>query len=945
MEMKKGVILLVVTLIFCSFFVSAMNVSQDIYDELAENNNVTVFVSLNADLGTKKINSVKETLGENLTIDYNSGNLISAEINESQLEELKNNSFVSSIIEVPVRKIFLTDSVPLINATSLWTRQINGINLTGYGETVCILDTGVNFSHADLIGKNLTCMLDCISGSCVEDCSIGDWHGHGTHIAGIIGANGVLKGVAPNVNLIGLRVCDSSGNCADDDIIAGMDWCTNNFNTYNISVISLSLGGGQYSSFCDNAAPEALITAAVNRAFLKNISVVVASGNTDSSYPDASLGISSPACVKNSTRVSAINKDETFAYYAFRHENFFDLLFAPGTSIYSTYKNGGYTTMGGTSMSAPHVSGAIAIINQYKKLEQANKLKPDEIVAGINNSGKRKYDSLTGGTFSLLDIYSAVLFLDNSKPEIILNSPANNSVKLFGNVSFNFNVSDLQLRNVSLYIWNSSRDLINQTTLIVNSNKMNFSEIVYLPFGEYSWNVYSEDYRNNSGFYSSNFSFSMDKVYSRLISPINDGYTNSNSITFSCESSTIDTGSLSNVSFYLWNSSSSLMSNLTQNISGILNTTSFNLSNLTDGNYSWACVSYNNFSNFSYGDSNYSFVLDSTSPVISLVSPADLSSYSGAQTIEFQYNPSESNIANCSLILNSEVVSTDFSVLNSATNIFSSSLAVGSYTWKIRCSDKASNLADSEIRSLTISSSSSGGSGGGGGGGGGSAGSSSVSSILNYSASDFEIMSGTTKQFVEGQSIKFFVDKLEHKLVTKSIYSDKVLVNIFSEPIELLIYLNQVQKVDIDNDGYYDLELNYFGASSSKATIYLKVIHEQIIVRHIFNQSDNLKNFTESKNNSVPFTSNFEKPNSFYDKYKYEIFLALWVFWILFLFVLFVKVIKMGIDLYLEKKKANSVNEISSHFKNQLTPHYLNNGVPPNFKRYYPNDYGKNKGL
>ena len=140
--------------------------------------------------------------------------------------------------------------------------------------------------------------------------------------------------------------------------------------------------------------------------------------------------------------------------------------------------------------------------------------------------------------------------------------------------------------------------------------------------------------------------------------------------------------------------------------------------------------------------------------------------------------------------------------------------------------------------------------------------------------------------------------------------------------------------------------MNYLGLSIDKANIYLKSIREQIQIRHIFNEStSNVASSNNSMTNSTTAIGGFKKSESFQDKYSYQIFLGLWILWILFLFFIIIKVIQMGVNLYLDKKKANSVNQISSHFKNQLVPHYLNNGVPPNFKRYYPNDYGKNKGL
>src|SRR3989344_3973870 len=201
-----------------------------------------------------------------------------ASVDKKVNQELNSNEKAEVIVYLnQKRTIFLQDSVPLINASLLHSKVINDINLTGIGQTICILDTGINYSHSDFGG----CFGDgcrVVSGYDYvnDDNDPYDDHGHGTHVAGIAAANGSLIGVAPEANLSIIKVCDSGGSCSDDDIIAGFEFCINNRTKYNINIISVSLGGGLYSNYCD--AVDSL-TPSIDSAFENNITVTIASGN------------------------------------------------------------------------------------------------------------------------------------------------------------------------------------------------------------------------------------------------------------------------------------------------------------------------------------------------------------------------------------------------------------------------------------------------------------------------------------------------------------------------------------------------------------------------------------------------------------------------------------------------------------------------------------------
>lgn len=229
---------------------------------------------------------------------------------------------------------------------------------------VAVIDTGIDTSHTDL---NVAGGKNCATGK-----SYKDGNGHGTHVAGTIGAlddaYGVV-GVAPGARLWAVRVLDNSGSGWRSWVICGIDWVTANAST--IEVANMSLGGsGADDGNCGatNDDPEhAAICASVGAG----VTYAVAAGN---SATDASTQV--PAAYDEVITVSALadfdgkpgglaaptcrnDEDDTFANFS----NFgadVDII-APGVCINSTWKGGGYNTISGTSMASPHVAGAAAL--------------------------------------------------------------------------------------------------------------------------------------------------------------------------------------------------------------------------------------------------------------------------------------------------------------------------------------------------------------------------------------------------------------------------------------------------------------------------------------------------------------------------------------------------------------------------------------------------------
>jgi serine protease len=225
-----------------------------------------------------------------------------------------------------------------LGAERLWTVS------RGTGQVVAVVDSGVDGTHPDLVGQVLG-GIDYVAGA---GTGWTDPYGHGTHVAGIVAAvanNGIgVAGLAPDARILPVRVLDSDGAGWDSDIAAGLIWAAD----HGATVINCSLGGP------DAADP---VRYAVSYAIGRGAVVVAAAGNERAdgnpvSYPAAfalpgELGVAATTAA----RVSA-NYSDTGSYIS---------LAAPGDGILSTL-DGSYYRLSGTSMAAPYVSAAVALV-------------------------------------------------------------------------------------------------------------------------------------------------------------------------------------------------------------------------------------------------------------------------------------------------------------------------------------------------------------------------------------------------------------------------------------------------------------------------------------------------------------------------------------------------------------------------------------------------------
>jgi subtilisin len=370
-----------------------------------------------------RVNLVQSLAAYDVEVSSDSTNwsipFIALRVDERGLRALIASSDVTTIDENGRNTASLSSSAPVIHAPQAWA-----MGYRGNGQTVAIVDSGVERTHAFLGGRVVS--EACYSGGgyytsdslcpngqlsqigtgsaspslCLalgggEGCS------HGTHVAGIAAGyqSSGFSGVAPNANIIGIQVFSLDYydiSAWDSDIISGLSRVYALRGSYPIAAVNLSLGDSSRgsSSHCDSRSYG--MTSIFQQLRGAGIAPVVATGNNGYSN-----FISFPACISYAVSVGASTDNDVSASFSNDAVNIQEL-FAPGVSITSSVAPSGFDTWDGTSMAAPHVTGAFAAYRQFSPNASV-----DAIVNTFRQTGQPI--SVSGGTVPRLNLQAAIL--------------------------------------------------------------------------------------------------------------------------------------------------------------------------------------------------------------------------------------------------------------------------------------------------------------------------------------------------------------------------------------------------------------------------------------------------------------------------------------------------------------------------------------------------------
>ncbi len=306
------------------------------------NSKKDIFISEFSKIGLTEQN-IKATYGYTF-------NGFAAELSDVQLNELRKDPRVASIEQDFTIKMGKPGNGngggDPAQVTPYGTTRVGG-GTTASSNTAWVIDSGIDLTHPDLnvdTGRSIS----FLSGS-PSNQSPNDQNGHGTHVAGTIAAidNAIGSvGVAPGTTVVAVRVLDRRGSGSNSGVIAGVDYVA--ANGANGDVANMSLGGG-VSTALDNAVISAAST---------GVKFVLAAGNESQ---DANNSSPARANGNNVYTISAMDINDNFANFS----NFGSPVdyAAPGVAVFSTWKSGGYNTISGTSMAAPHAAGVLLLSN------------------------------------------------------------------------------------------------------------------------------------------------------------------------------------------------------------------------------------------------------------------------------------------------------------------------------------------------------------------------------------------------------------------------------------------------------------------------------------------------------------------------------------------------------------------------------------------------------
>jgi subtilisin len=339
----------------------------------------------------------------------------------SALNRLANHPLAANVAEDALAMPHLSGSVALIHA-DLAQQAANGV-----GVAIAIVDTGVDAAHPFLGGRVIAeaCFSTnnavqgatslCPGGGseafgpgAAAPCSLSNCD-HGTHVAGIAAGNG---GIAPGASIIAVQVFSKIASCSAfslpspcalsyvSDQLRAFDWLASTAFTPPLAIVNLSLGVGTFTSVaaCDASPIGTAMFPAIATLRNQGVTTVASSGNNG-----ATNALSLPGCLSNVVSVGATTKTNPEQVASFSNSAPFLTLLAPGVGIVSSTTGGGFATKSGTSMAAPHVAGALALLRSARPGYPS-----DAYVTALVNTGTPILDTRNGVIKPRIDVAAAL---------------------------------------------------------------------------------------------------------------------------------------------------------------------------------------------------------------------------------------------------------------------------------------------------------------------------------------------------------------------------------------------------------------------------------------------------------------------------------------------------------------------------------------------------------
>ncbi|MEZ5671878.1 MAG: S8 family serine peptidase [Thiotrichaceae bacterium] len=480
----KTYILIIIQSIICVGMLGnvalAANMDTRVTQELSQTGHAKVILALNlpevapSRLRATRAAMVRDPIGDTqesvlnslpagsyeLTYQYSHVPSLAMTVTPESLAILKDHPQVKYIQFDELEHIALAEAVPLIKADLV---QSGSPAYNGSGVTVAVLDSGINTSHNDFTGRIQVqqCFLSSPS-TCPSSPNVAeDGNGHGSHVSGIIAANGTHHGVAPGAKIAAVKVCNDSGGCQTSDSLAGLNWVFANYSANNIKVVNMSIAGSTlYSDSCDDDVRKAAVDSLIN----VGITVFVAAGN-DGGLTNGKSTLAAPACLSNTIAVGAtydkiyntpnttlvctkVVADPNTAACFSNSSPWLDIL-APGSEITSSWKGTATATQveAGTSMATPMASGVAALM-----LQKNSALTPAQIKAKLKKTGVDVTDT-NSITRRRINALAAVNDTDTAQPVIEMLSSGS---YLINQGKFDFG-------------WTSTGDPVTKTIIVKNA--------------------------------------------------------------------------------------------------------------------------------------------------------------------------------------------------------------------------------------------------------------------------------------------------------------------------------------------------------------------------------------------------------------------------------------------------------------------------------------------